>query len=113
MAHAAFHAMNVEARGQQVLAQMQQGLWLAICCALIGCEHALAEALHTATEAVELELAGTTNPNPATQEDIQNLISAMEASHICQHDQSDTVVSMHAARGNMPNTQQYYDPVNH
>ena len=93
---------------------MQQGLRPAFRRALIGREHASAEALCTAAEAVELELAATPDPNPTTREDIKKLISAMEASHVHHHDQSDAVASIQAVHGSrdMSTTRRHYGPVN-
>ena len=78
LARAAFHEQDNAARTQQVAARMKQGLRPEIRRALIGQQFQTAEALRTTAEAVELELAATAAPAPATKSDIKALISAMK-----------------------------------
>ena len=60
------------------LARMKQGLRPEIQRALIGKQFQTAEAWWTTAEVVELELAATTAPAPATKTDIKALIAAMK-----------------------------------
>ena len=78
LACTAFHDQDDAARTQQVAARMKQGMCPEIRRALIGQQFQTAEALRTTAEAVELELAATTTPAPATKSDIKALIAAMK-----------------------------------